>query len=331
MAFDLYQSRGIPVELIEEFAQEEGLGLDREGFDEALKAEQERGQASWKGDVSSRFCSDYTDLTDAGIASTFDGYGKLQLDTRVLALIGSDGLEDELRAGDEGEVILEATPFYAESGGQVGDTGDLTWEGGHAFVLDTQKPLDGLVVHRVDVTEGRLLKGVEITATVAERKRLDTQRNHTATHLLHAALHQVLGDAAQQAGSLVDPDRLRFDFSWDGPVSFDELQEVERIVNAEIVANRELGKELMPQDRARELGAMALFGEKYGDIVRVVTVGDGKFSRELCGGCHVDRTGDIGLCTITGERGVAAGVRRIEAVTGRGAVELVAGARTVEQ
>ena len=323
VAFNLYQSRGIPVELIEEFAQEEGLEVDREGFDEALKAEQERGQASWKGDLSSRFCSDYTDLADAGIESTFDGYGKLELESKVLALVGSDGLEDELRAGDEGEVILETTPFFAESGGQVGDTGDLTWEGGHAFVLDTQKPLDGLIVHRVDVTEGRLLKGADVTAVVAERKRLDTQRNHTATHLLHAALHQVLGDAAQQAGSLVEPDRLRFDFSWDGPVSFDELQEVERLVNAEIVRNRPLDKEIMPIDRARELGAMALFGEKYGDEVRVVTVGDGEFSRELCGGCHVGRTGDIGLCTITGERGVAAGVRRIEAVTGRGAVELV--------
>ena len=323
VAFDLYQSRGIPVELIEEFAQEEGLELDREGFDEALKAEQERGQASWKGDLSSRFCSDYTDLADAGITSEFDGYGKLERAAKVIALLGTDGPEDELRAGDEGEVVLDVTPFYAESGGQVGDTGDLTWEGGHAFVLDTQKPLEGLIVHRVDVTEGRLLKGAEITATVAERKRMDTQRNHTATHLLHAALHQVLGPGAQQAGSLVEPDRLRFDFSWDGPVSFDQLQEVERIVNSEIVANRELGKELMSQDSARELGAMALFGEKYGDTVRVVTVGDGGFSRELCGGCHVERTGDIGLCTITGERGVAAGVRRIEAVTGRGAVELV--------
>ncbi len=323
VAFDLYQSRGIPVELIEEFAQEEGLELDRDGFDEALKAEQERGQASWKGDLSSRFGADYTDLADAGVRSTFDGYDSLQLDSRVIALIGSDGPEDELRAGDEGEVVLEVTPFYAESGGQVGDTGDLTWDGGHAFVLDTQKPIEGLIVHRVDVTEGRLEKGDTVTATVAERKRLDTQRNHTATHLLHAALHQVLGDAAQQAGSLVEPDRLRFDFSWNGPVSFDQLQEVERIVNAEVIANRPLEKELMPQNRARELGAMALFGEKYGDVVRVVTIGGGEISRELCGGCHVDRTGDIGLCTITGERGVAAGVRRIEAVTGRGAVELI--------
>ena len=216
-----------------------------------------------------------------------------------------------------------ATPFFGESGGQVGDHGEIVWEGGHAAVLDTQKPIEGLIVHRIKVVQGSLIKASEVTARVSEGPRIDTQRNHTATPLLHAALHEVLGDAAQQAGSLVEPDRLRFDFSWDGPVSFDELQEVERLVNAEIVRNRPLEETVMPIDRARELGAMALFGEKYGDNVRVVTVGDGGFSRELCGGCHVRRTGDIGLCSITGERGVAAGVRRIEAVTGRGAVELV--------
>jgi alanyl-tRNA synthetase len=219
--------------------------------------------------------------------------------------------------------VLETTPFFGESGGQVGDSGEITWEGGRARVFDTQKPIEGLIVHRIEVLHGSLCKGDAVTATVAEGPRVDTQRNHTATHLLHAALHRVLGDAAQQAGSLVEPDRLRFDFSWDGPVSFAELQEVERLVNAEIVRNRPLDKTVMPIDNAKALGAMALFGEKYGENVRVVTVGDGEFSRELCGGCHVDRTGDIGLCTITGERGVAAGVRRIEAVTGRGAVELV--------
>ena len=225
VAFDLYQSRGIPVELIEEFAQEEGLELDRDGFDEALKAEQERGQASWKGDLSSRFCSDYTELADAGIATEFDGYGKLELTARVIALLGTDGPEDELRAGDEGEVVLDVTPFYAESGGQVGDTGDLTWDGGHAFVLDTQKPLEGLIVHRVEVEEGTLRVNREVTATVTAGPRLDTQRNHTATHLLHAALREVLGEAAQQAGSLVEPDEYwmkatsRGEASWTAPRS----------------------------------------------------------------------------------------------------------------
>ena len=323
VVFDLYQTHGIPSELVEEFAQEEGLELDHEGFQEALKVERERGQASWKGDLAAQFREEYEDLADSGVTSTFDGYERLTLETTVVALIGDDGLEDQLDAGDSGEVVLEKTPFFGESGGQVGDTGEIVWEGGHAAVLDTQKPIEGLIVHRIKVVQGSLTKGAEVTGRVSEGPRVDTQRNHTATHLLHAALHGVLGDAAQQAGSLVDPDRLRFDFSWDGPVSFDELQEVERLVNAEIVRNRPLDKTVMPIDNARALGAMALFGEKYGDNVRVVTVGDGEFSRELCGGCHVQRTGDIGLCSITGERGVAAGVRRIEAVTGRGAVELV--------
>ncbi|MCU0303724.1 MAG: alanine--tRNA ligase [Thermoanaerobaculales bacterium] len=323
VVFDLYQTHGIPVELLEEFAQEEGLTLDEEGFEEAMRSERERGQASWRGDLAARFRPEHEELFDAGVRSAFDGYERLELETEVVALVGADGLEDELAAGSSGEVVLATTPFYAESGGQVGDTGELTWDGGRARVLDTQKAMEGLVVHRVEVEAGALVKGATVSARVAEGPRRDTQRNHTATHLLHAALHRVLGDAAQQAGSLVEPERLRFDFSWDGPVSFDELQEVERLVNAEIVSNRPLDKTLMPIGRARELGAMALFGEKYGDTVRVVTVGDGAFSRELCGGCHVERTGDIGLCTITGERGVAAGVRRIEAVTGRGALQLL--------
>jgi len=323
MIFDLYQTHGIPAELVEEFAQEEGLELDHEGFKKELEIERERGQASWKGDLAAHFREEHQDLADKGVRSTFDGYERLSLETEILALIGEDGLEDTLETGESGEVVLELTPFFGESGGQVGDTGEIRWEGGRALVFDTQKPIEGLITHQIEVRRGSLDKGAAVTAIVAEGPRVDTQRNHTATHLLHAALHSVLGDAAQQAGSLVEPDRLRFDFSWDGPVSFEELQEVERLVNQEIVRNRPLDKTIMPIDQARELGAMALFGEKYGDEVRVVTVGDGEFSRELCGGCHVERTGDIGLCTVTGERGVAAGVRRIEAVTGRGAVELV--------
>ncbi len=236
-------------------------------------------------------------------------------------LIGDDGLEDELQKGESGEVVFASTPFYAESGGQIGDRGRLRWEGGHAVVLDTQKPFDGLIVHRVVVEEGTLVLGARVEADVAEGTRVDTQRNHTATHLLHAALRKVLGEAAQQAGSLVDPDRLRFDFSWGDPVTRDQLREIERLVNAEIVRNQPVTKDVMDMDAAKERGAMALFGEKYGDRVRVVTVGDGDFSTELCGGCHVDRTGDIGLCTVVSERGVAAGVRRIEAVTGRGSIE----------
>jgi alanyl-tRNA synthetase len=318
--FDLYQTHGIPVELLEEFAQEEGLGLDRKGFDEALEVERQRGQASWKGDLMAHFRSQYGELADRGVRSEFVGYDKLEVSTTALALIGEDGLEDELGPGESAEVALASTPFYAEAGGQVGDTGELVWNGGRATVVDTHSPLDGLILHRIEMGEGSLEVGSEVCARVFEGRRVDTQRNHTATHLLHAALRSVLGDAAQQAGSLVDPDRLRFDFSWGDPVHPEQLQEIERLVNAQIVRNLPVDKRMMAIDDARGAGAMALFGEKYGEEVRVVTIGDGSFSRELCGGCHVDRTGDIGLCTVVGERGVAAGVRRIEALTGRGAI-----------
>jgi alanyl-tRNA synthetase len=321
--FDLYQTHGIPVELLEEFAQEEGLGLDHAGFEQALEVERQRGQASWKGDLLAHFRSQYGELADRGVRSEFVGYDRLELGTTAVALIGEDGLEDELQAGETGEVVLAETPFYAESGGQVGDTGELVWDGGRARVVDTHRPLEGLTLHRVEMVEGALKLGTEVRAAVTEGRRIDTQRNHTATHLLHAALRSVLGDAAQQAGSLVDPDRLRFDFSWGEPVGADELREIERLVNLEILKNQPVDKRLMRLEDARDAGAMALFGEKYGEQVRVVTIGDGGFSRELCGGCHVDRTGDIGLCTVVGERGVAAGVRRIEAVTGRGALERV--------
>ncbi len=319
--FDLYQTHGIPAELLEEFAQEEGLTIDAEGYETALKEERQRGQASWRGDLLAHFRPEYEWIADKGTRSEFDGYDELERTTESLALIGDDGLEDLLERGESGEVVLATTPFYAESGGQIGDRGALTWDGGRAVVVDTLKPMEGLIVHKVVVEEGALEIGTEVHAEVAEANRLDTQRNHTATHLLHAALRKVLGEAAQQAGSLVEPDRLRFDFSWGEPVTGDQVREIERLVNAEIVRNLSVSKEYMAKDDARDLGAMALFGEKYGDTVRVVTVGDGDFSVELCGGCHVERTGDIGLCNIVSERGVAAGVRRIEAVTGRGAIE----------
>jgi alanyl-tRNA synthetase len=321
VVFDLYQTHGIPAELIEEFAQEEGLQIDHDGFAIALDEERKRGQASWRGNLLSHFRPEYEWVIEKGIRSEFVGYDRLQHASEITALIGDDGLEDLLDTGESGEAVLSETPLYAEAGGQIGDRGRLTWDGGSAVVLDTQKPIEGLIVHRVVVEAGRLELGTEVCAEVAEVTRIDTQRNHTATHLLHAALRKVLGDAAQQAGSLVEPDRLRFDFSWGDPVDPEQLREIERLVNAEIVHNLPVTKEIMAIDDARGRGAMALFGEKYGDTVRVVTIGDGDFSVELCGGCHVDRTGDIGLCSVVSERGVAAGVRRIEAVTGRGAVE----------
>ncbi len=321
--FDLYQTHGIPVELLEEFAQEEGLSLDHAGFEAALEQERERGQASWKGNLQARFRPEYEELAGRGLRSKFVGYDRLQASGRVLALVGDEGEVRELRAGASGEAVLTETPFYAEAGGQVGDRGDVEWPGGRAVVSDTQRPLGDLVVHRLEVTEGVLEVGQDVEARVAQEARQDTQRNHTATHLLHAALRRVLGPAAQQAGSLVAPDRLRFDFSWGEAVSDEDLRQIERLVNEEILRNQPVDKRLMPIEEARAAGAMALFGEKYGDVVRVVSIGGGEVSRELCGGCHVDRTGDIGVCTIVSERGIAAGVRRIEALTGHGALAFV--------
>jgi len=320
LAFRLYETHGLSVDLLEEFAQEEGLTLDRGGFDSALEEAREAGKRGWKGDVLARFRPEYETLAERGVRSDFFGYDHLEVEARVVALLDAEGLVEELGAGDEGEAVLDRTSFYAESGGQVGDRGDLVWGDGTASVLDAQKPIEGLTVHRLRVERGLLRVGEQVTARVTEGPRSDTQRNHTATHLLHAALRGVLGPAAQQAGSLVEPDRLRFDFSWGEPVAPEALEEIERRVNAEVVRNLAVAKQFMTQEAARQLGATALFGEKYGDTVRVVSVGDGEVSRELCGGCHVQRTGDIGFFKVLAERGVAAGVRRIEAVTGRGAV-----------
>jgi alanyl-tRNA synthetase len=321
LAFDLYQTHGIPRDLLVEFAQEEGLEVDGEGFDAALEEERERGQASWRGDLLAHFRPEYEWLAEKGVTSEFIGYDTFVAESEVTGLIGDDGLEDTLTTGESGELVLAKTPFYPESGGQVGDRGTIRWQGGRAVVVDSQRPLEGLIVHRVVVEEGELELGTTVEARVAEGPRIDTQRNHTATHLLHAALRETLGEAAQQAGSLVEPDRLRFDFSWGEPVPSTTLREIEQLVNAEVLRNHEVHKEVMAMNAARDRGAMALFGEKYGDVVRVVTVGEGDVSVELCGGCHVDRTGDIGPFQIVSERGVAAGVRRIEAVTGRGALE----------
>jgi len=320
-AFHCYETHGIPVEIIEEFAQEEGLRLDREGFDAALAAARSRGQESWKGDLLARFREEYETLQERGVTSEFVGYGELAYDGgAVVALLGAGGEVDILTG--EGEVVLDRTPFYAESGGQIGDQGTISWEGGRARVLDTQRPAPGLVVHRVEVEDGVLRRGIKVRSEVHRGRRLDTQANHTATHLLHSALHHVLGPSAQQAGSLVDPERLRFDFSWPQPVSQAQIEAVETIVNQNIRTNFEVSAAHMRLEEARAAGAMALFGEKYGETVRVISVADGAVSRELCGGCHVRRTGDIGAFKITAERGIAAGVRRIEAVTGRGAIEL---------
>lgn len=320
-AFHFYETYGLPVEVIEEFAQEEGLSLDRSAFEARLEEVRKAGQESWKGELAARNREAYQLLVEKGVTTQFVGYEALEVaNATVLSVLGSSGEVDILSG--EGEVILDRTPFYAEAGGQVGDQGVLTWKGGKARVVDTQKPMAGLVVHKVVVEKGVLTRGQKVRAEVHAGRRLDTQANHTATHLLHAALRRILGPTVQQAGSLVAPDRLRFDFSWRAPLLQEQIEALETLVNADIRGNYPVEWRNMKLEEAKALGAMALFGEKYGEVVRVVSVGGGSVSRELCGGCHVRTTGEIGFFKIVAERSVAAGVRRIEAVTGREAMLL---------
>ena len=336
--FRLYDTYGLPLELIREIAEEEQFRLDEQGFEAALDQQRKRSRQAG-GEAQQELVAVREALRDEEWgASEFVGYRELELEAaRVAGLARSVGnrfeITDRLESGDHGVVVLDRTPFYAESGGQVGDRGRLAWPGGGAIVLDTQAEPSGVRLHFVDVADGVLTRGSEVTAHVDGSRRRPTQRNHTATHLLHLALRHVLGEGVRQAGSLVAPDRLRFDFTFHRPLTPAELERVEDLVNSWILlaeptvitAEREFAEAL-------EAGAMALFGEKYGDRVRTVEVAhlesgdverDPLISLELCGGCHVQNTGEIGLFLITAERGVASGVRRIEAVTGEGAQGMV--------
>jgi len=318
--FRLYDTYGIPVELIEEMAEEEGVRLDQAGYKEMMADAKARAKAS------SKFALSADAATFAAIAEKvgsveFVGYDRyIAVASTVKAIIVAGEERDALHHGTEGDVVLSPTPFYAESGGQIGDTGTLVWEGGRATVLDTQKPLGEMPVSRVRVDEGSLPLSATLRASVPVPVRLDTTANHTATHLLHKALKDILGPAVQQAGSLVAPDRLRFDYTYHAPLTDEQLQSIEEAVNERIRENLEVTKTVMPIEEAKKSGAVAMFGEKYGDEVRIVAAGE--YSREFCGGCHVHRTGDIGIFKITSDRSLAAGVRRMEAVTGRGALAL---------
>src|SRR5437867_151413 len=317
--FRLYDTYGIPVELIAEMAEEEGVTLDREGFETMM------ADARTKAKASSKFQSATDAATFARIAEKvgpveFVGYDRYENVPATVKAILIDGKEsDVLHHGSEGDVVITPTPFYAESGGQIGDSGTLEWKGGRAAVLDTQKPVGDLIVSRVRVDEGHLAHGASVRATVPVTTRLDTTANHTATHLLHKALNDVLGETVQQAGSLVAPDRLRFDYTYHQPLTEEQIKKIEDLVNEKIRQNVEVTKTIMPIAEAKKSGAVAMFGEKYGDNVRIVAAGD--WSREFCGGCHVNRTGDIGVFKIISDRSLAAGVRRMEALTGRGALQ----------
>ncbi|WP_426417378.1 alanine--tRNA ligase [Aestuariirhabdus sp. LZHN29] len=310
--FTLYDTYGFPVDLTNDIARERELTLDMSGYEQAMEQQRERARAS------SKFGMDYNAGLNIEGVTEFTGYQNLSGQSAVRALFVDNAPCDRAAVGQQVAVVLNQTPFYAESGGQVGDQGELVWNGGRLVVRDTQKEGDNHV-HLGEVVEGELKTGVSLTAKVTAESRDATRCNHSATHLLHAALRQVLGDHVTQKGSLVDDERLRFDFSHFESVKPEQLREIERIVNEQIRANTVVETCVTDMDSARELGAMALFGEKYGDSVRVLTMGQDRFSVELCGGTHVERTGDIGSLVITAEAGIAAGVRRIEAVTAEAA------------
>ncbi len=312
--FKLYDTYGFPVDLTADIARERGLTVDQAGFEAAMEEQRARGRAA------SRFGVDLRGGTEVDARTVFQGYEVLSADGKVVVLLKDGVSVDALAAGDRGEVVLDRTPFYAEAGGQVGDTGELAGPGVRFVVEDTRKR-GSAHSHIGLLAEGRIHLGDVLAANVDGERRRAIALNHTATHLLHAALRERLGSHVQQKGSLVAPDRLRFDFSHFQPVTAEELIDIERRVNAEIRRNAPAETRVMDYEQAVASGAMALFGEKYEQRVRVLRVGD--FSTELCGGTHVERAGDIGLFKIIGEGGVAAGVRRIEAVTGDAALRHV--------
>lgn len=317
--FRLYDTFGFPLDLAREIAAENGFSVDEEGFQAELAKQRQRARASWKG-AEKTLSPLYARLARNGLSTQFTGYDQLsEVTGRVLALVRKDRQRRQLREGEEGELVLDRSPFYAESGGQVGDRGVLENDRVHGTVVNTVSPVAGLRIHMIRLTQGTLRVGDQVVSSVFGDERADTARNHTATHLMHAALRDVLGEHVRQAGSLVAPQRLRFDFTHYQAVSPRELQLIEEQVNEKIRENIELKIEARDLDEAIRDGAMALFGEKYQDRVRVVQVPG--YSMELCGGTHVKRTGDIALFTIVSENGISAGVRRIEAITAGTAFE----------
>ena len=318
-AFRLYDTYGLALDFTEELAGDRGLRVDREGFDRELKAQQERARkASKMGTVTGDPV--FLELLEQGGATEFRGYANLELEgPRILAVLKEGKLAARLDAGEEGSIVLDQTPFYAESGGQKGDQGVLSADGSTAEVFDCATPVRGLHVHQVRVSVGGFERGMRVSARVDATRRAGAMRNHTGTHLLHAALREILGPHVKQAGSLVAPDRLRFDFSHFAHVTPRELRHIESRVNGEILKGTGLETKVMGLEEALEYGALAFFGDKYGDRVRVVEVPG--FSKEFCGGTHVQQTGEIGLFLFTHEQGISAGTRRVEALTGEAALE----------
>ncbi|MFZ5824125.1 MAG: alanine--tRNA ligase [Bacillota bacterium] len=314
-AFVLYDTYGFPLDIVRDVAREQGFSVDEQGYNAAMAEQKARARAardvSYVTESLTRIAANLGDVEP----TRFLGYSTLTAEARVLGVFDEDGDPSGAGAGSSVVIVLDQTPFYAEGGGQVGDSGTLTADGLTVEVEDCRKLPSGHFLHVATVKQGFLEAGQVVRATVDEERRIAIQKNHTATHLLHKALRDTLGSHVRQAGSLVAPDRLRFDFTHTGPLTPEQIAAVEAIINTEIERAEDVTWREMPIDEARALGAMALFGEKYGDVVRVVSVGDG-WSRELCGGCHVKNVSQIQFCKVISESGIGGGVRRIEAVTG---------------
>jgi alanyl-tRNA synthetase len=319
-AFKLYDTYGFPVDLLEVICQEKGFEVDREGYDRALAEAKARSEFVGQSAAVEQVYREALGKVPGG-AVRFLGYEREKSEGQIVAIVKDGALVPRVSAGERAEIVLDVTPFYGEAGGQVGDRGVFAAAGTRAEVTDTKKPITGLTVHQVSLGEGELAVGQKVTATVDHEKREATRRSHSATHLLHYALRRVLGEQAQQKGSLVEPDRLRFDFTSGRALTAEEKSKVEDLVNEKVLLNAPVETEVMPIDVARKKGAMAIFEEKYGDVVRVLTMTPD--SVELCGGTHARATGDIGLFKIVSEGGIAAGVRRIEATTGMKALAYV--------
>lgn len=321
----LYDTYGTPRDLIRVYLDEKGVTVEEDefnaSFDAALQELQRQssiGKTERRGEINPI----YAQVVERVGQNVFRGYETTQVDdARVLALLDVDQPAATLKEGSQGSVILDQTPFYAESGGQVGDTGVLAGARFRAIVTDTFSPVSGLIIHKVRVEKGTVAVGDEVVATVDAEKRDATRRNHTATHLVHAALKEVLGSHVKQAGSVVAPNYLRFDFTHYQPMTVGEIAEVEDLVNRYILQNEPVNTNMMALEEAMRSGAVAMFGEKYGSEVRVLSIGSGEFSKELCGGTHVRATGDIGAFKITSDEAIASGVRRIRAITGFDAFE----------
>ncbi len=332
-AFKLYDTYGFPLDIVNDVAVKRGFSVDEEGFKACMAEQKARARAAWKGSGEKDLATRFQGLLEQGIMSQFVGYDTVKAESRIIALLDENALPvDALAVSGTGEttkgyVITGRTPFYGASGGQLGDSGIMETPLGRANVCDTLRPMPALIVHEVLVTEGELLLDQEVQLTVTDGARMSTARNHTCTHLLHAALRRRLGSHVHQAGSLVGPDRLRFDFSHIAALTPEELADIEADVNSQILADLPVRTEEMGQEAAVAMGAMALFGEKYGDTVRVVCVSADEasdpVSMELCGGTHLSRTGQAGPFIILSEAGIAAGVRRIEALTGQNSLQFM--------